>query len=80
MAFLFVAALVLLPAMSFAAGPAQNNFWSLVSPDGQCEITVSLGDDGSLSYQASRGGKTVIQKSPLGSSVTIRILSADLLS
>ena len=66
LAFLFASALVSLPAMSFAAGPVESNFWSLVSPDGQCEISVSLGDDGSLSYQASRGGKTVIQKSPLG--------------
>ena len=65
-AYLFVAALVLLPAMSFAAGLVESNSWSLVSPDGQCEISVSLGDDGSLSYQALRGGKVVIQKSPIG--------------
>ena len=52
--------------MSFGAGLAESNSWSLVSPDGQCEITVSLGDDGSLSYQAMRAGKIVIQKSPLG--------------
>lgn len=64
--FLFVAAVGLLPAMSFAASPVESNSWSLASPDGQCEITVLLGDGGSLSYQASRGGKIVIQKSPLG--------------
>jgi alpha-glucosidase len=44
---------------------AQTNVWSLVSPDGQCEITVSL-NAGQLNYQALRSGKVVIGKSPLG--------------
>ena len=35
------------------------------SPNGQCKISVSL-DDGKLSYEVSRAGKVVIQKSPLG--------------
>jgi alpha-glucosidase len=45
---------------------AHTGSWSLSSPDGQCVISVSLGDAGDLSYQVSRGGKNVIQKSPLG--------------
>ncbi|HZF02181.1 MAG TPA: glycoside hydrolase family 97 catalytic domain-containing protein [Methylomirabilota bacterium] len=44
----------------------ETNSWSLASPSGQCAIFVSLGDGGSLSYQVSRAGKIVIQKSPLG--------------
>ncbi len=48
--------------LSFAANPG---VWSVTSPDGQCEISVSL-DDGLLHYTASREGKTVILKSPLG--------------
>ncbi|MEI9960458.1 MAG: glycoside hydrolase family 97 N-terminal domain-containing protein [Limisphaerales bacterium] len=51
--------------MSFAGNLTETNFWSLASPNGQCEISVSL-DGGSLSYQVSRAGKIVIQKSPLG--------------
>jgi hypothetical protein len=39
--------------------------WSLVSPNGQCAIAVSL-DAGELSYQASRAGKPVTLQSPLG--------------
>ncbi len=65
-AALCVAALVSLPMAAFAAGLAETDSWSLVSPDGQCEITVAPGGDGSLSYQVSRGGKIVIQKSPIG--------------
>jgi hypothetical protein len=37
----------------------------LTSPDGQCAISVLL-DGGNLSYQVSRAGKIMIQKSPLG--------------
>jgi hypothetical protein len=37
----------------------------LASPNGQCEISVSLAD-GKLSYKVSRAGKIVIQQSPLG--------------
>jgi len=44
---------------------AGTNAWSLTSPDGQCAICVSLAD-GSLSYEVSRAGKTVLEKSPLG--------------
>jgi alpha-glucosidase len=63
---LSIIAFVLLPAITSGASLAESNSWSLASPDGQCEITVSLGNDGSLSYQAMRAGKIVIQKSPLG--------------
>jgi alpha-glucosidase len=45
---------------------SETNFWSLASPRGHCVISVSLSDGGSLSYQVSRGGKTVIDPSPLG--------------
>lgn len=45
---------------------AETDSWSLASPDGRCVISVSLGDEGDLSYQVSRGGKEVILKSPLG--------------
>jgi hypothetical protein len=47
---------------SFAA---DTNRWSLASPNGGCEINVSL-DGGRLSYEALRDGRTVIQTSPLG--------------
>lgn len=45
---------------------AETASWSLSSPDGQCVISVSLGDAGDLSYQVSHSGKDVILKSPLG--------------
>jgi hypothetical protein len=48
-----------------AFGGAAVNSWSLASPDGQCTIAVSL-EAGQLSYEASRDGKRVILKSPLG--------------
>ena len=44
---------------------AEENLWSLASPNGKCEISVSL-DSGRLSYQTTFDGKVVIQKSPLG--------------
>src|ERR1035437_2141436 len=62
--FSFAAALVFLAGKIPAAN--ETNSWSLTSPDGQCAISVSLGDDGDLSCQVSRAGKMVIQKSPLG--------------
>ena len=64
--FLSVTVLVLLPVMSLAAGLTESNCWSLFSPDRQCEITVFLAVDGSLSYRAMRAGKVVVQQSPLG--------------
>ncbi len=56
------AILICLPPGIYAA---ETNAWSLTSPDGQCAISVSLAN-GSLSYEVSRAGKMVIQKSPLG--------------
>lgn len=44
---------------------AGANTWPLSSPNGHCEIIVSL-NSGRLSYQTLLDGKTVIQKSPLG--------------
>src|ERR1700728_1457643 len=57
--------LFIFPAFTLFAKTATNH-WPLTSPDGQCAITVSLDDQGDLSYQALRAGKIVIQKSPLG--------------
>ena len=61
----FVIALCLLATNSLIAA-SNLNTWSLTSPEGHCEISVFLGDDGGLSYQASRDGKVAIQKSPFG--------------
>ena len=55
-----VLSLLVLPHMLSASEP---NSWSLASPDGKCEIIVSLGEDGSLSYQALHERKTVLHKS-----------------
>lgn len=46
-------------------GLSETNSWSLSSPDGKCEICVSL-DGNRLSYFALYRGKVVIQRSPLG--------------
>ena len=59
-------ALVLLSALPAAALPSAPTDWSLASPDGQCAITVSLGEGGKLSYEVSRAGRLVIPASPLG--------------
>ncbi len=45
---------------------ATTDSWSLTSPDKQCAISISLGDEGKLTYQVSRAGKVVIKPSPLG--------------
>jgi hypothetical protein len=63
--FLVVPMFLLIGIISVTAGD-ETNFWSLASPNGQCAISVSLSNDGSLSYQVSRAGKIAIQKSPLG--------------
>jgi alpha-glucosidase len=59
-------ALLALPVMTSVTTLAATNSWSLASPDGQCAIAVSLGEDGRLSYEALSVGKVVIQKSLLG--------------
>ncbi len=61
---LLVAATLVFPAGKLFADAADS--WALTSPDKQCEISVSLGADGTLSYEVLRAGKTVIEKSPLG--------------
>ena len=53
----------LLLAAGAAGAPAS---WRLSSPQDHCAISVSLNDDGGLNYEASRDGRVVIQKSPLG--------------
>jgi hypothetical protein len=64
--FLLAASLILLAGKISLTAATDTNSWLLASPDGQCAISVSLGNGGSLSYEVSRAGKIVIQKSPLG--------------
>jgi hypothetical protein len=45
---------------------AKTGSWSLVSPNQECRIKVTLSEDGRLSYQVLRDGKIVIEPSPLG--------------
>ncbi|HTV39658.1 MAG TPA: glycoside hydrolase family 97 catalytic domain-containing protein [Candidatus Sulfotelmatobacter sp.] len=47
------------------AALARVDSWPLVSPNGKCEIRVSL-DSGQLTWQSLFDGKVVIQKSALG--------------
>src|SRR5262245_47718006 len=51
-------------ALISAAAPSGK--WSLFSPEKHCEISVFFGENGGLAYEASRDGKVVVQKSPLG--------------
>ena len=66
--FLIGTALACLPWMLFGSETsiARTQTWSLASPDGKCAITVSLGREGTLEYEARRDGKVVIHNSPLG--------------
>ena len=66
LALLPAAMLALWPCVIVATAASDANSWSLASPNGECAIAVSLGNGGSLSYEVSRAGKIVIQKSPLG--------------
>jgi alpha-glucosidase len=59
--FVLLALLSLLPALR-----AETNQWSVASPNGRCEITIQLSDEGRLSYQVLRAGKVVLPASPLG--------------
>ena len=59
-------AFILSSLISSAAASPGTNTWSLASPEGHCEITVALKEDGSLTYHALCDGKVVIQDSPLG--------------
>lgn len=52
--------------LSGAVLATDTNTWSLASPDGRCVIAVSLGADGSLSYQVAQDGKPMVAMSPLG--------------
>lgn len=40
--------------------------WSLASPDGRCQISVSLSKAGELTYQVKHRRRTVLPDSPLG--------------
>jgi hypothetical protein len=44
---------------------ADSDTWSLQSPDGRCNISVTL-DQGRLTYQVFHTGQTVLPDSPLG--------------
>lgn len=57
--------IALFSLMFLLSSRAAESTWSLVSPDGKCEILVSL-DSGQVSYQTLFDGKAVIEKSPLG--------------
>src|SRR5690348_11945603 len=60
-----VVCLLLVPVTK-AGAASESNSWSLFSPNKECQIVVTLSDDGRLSYDALRDKKVVIQKSPLG--------------
>ena len=62
----FLAAAMWMAATGNPSAASETKSWSLASPDKLCVISISLGSDGGLSYQVTRAGKTVIQKSPLG--------------
>ena len=62
-------------SVAAATGPVTNS-WSLASPDGRNEISVSLDGTGGLSYEVRSSGKIVIQKSPLGLQCDDQDLSA----
>lgn len=49
-----------------ALAQAEADHWSLISPNGRCEITVQLNSEGRLIYQVSRASKVVLPESPLG--------------
>src|SRR6266446_4702854 len=55
--------LMVLPHLLSAGEPKS---WSLASPGRQCEVIVTLGENGNLSYQVLHQGKTVLHQSPLG--------------
>jgi hypothetical protein len=57
-----VGLLVMWPALLHA----ELKTWSLASPDRRAGISVSLSDEGRLSYQVTRAGRIVVQTSPLG--------------
>ncbi|HTI98620.1 MAG TPA: glycoside hydrolase family 97 catalytic domain-containing protein [Dongiaceae bacterium] len=60
-------AVVALAVASLASGCLRAaDSWSLTSPDGQCEIRVTLNAAGHLTYQVSRAGKTALRPAPLG--------------
>jgi alpha-glucosidase len=54
-----------LPPLCCIDAVAETNTWLLASPNKQCKISISL-DQGRLNFRASRDGKLVINKSPLG--------------
>jgi alpha-glucosidase len=62
----FFVGVFLIVGSSLASATELAATWSLSSPEKHCEISVSLSEDGDLTYEAFRDGKVIIQKSPLG--------------
>jgi alpha-glucosidase len=62
---------LLIPAVFFVltSGKAQNTALDLKSKDNLNKITLSLSQDGKLSYTVTRKDKTIILDSPLGLSL-----------
>jgi len=58
--------LALQPLVVGAIDTSDTNTWSLVSPNRACDIRVVLDNNGTLTYEVSRDGKSVIQTSPMG--------------
>ncbi len=52
--------------LSNAIAAESSSTWFLDSPERHCKITVTLENDGSLSYGVSRDGRLVIRNSPMG--------------
>ena len=59
-------AIFLIACISSTALAADAKSWSLSSPNGTRQITVTLNADGDLSYSASLNNKAVLQNSSLG--------------
>jgi len=66
LALLSVAALAFLTTTTVLVAAGKSDSWSLISPNEECQITVTLSDDGQLSYDALRDEK-------LSSKITARI-------
>jgi hypothetical protein len=58
--------LLLLALANLPVAAAGSRSWEMDSPNGQCVISVTLAGDGSLTYQVTHRGQSVIQRSALG--------------
>ena len=57
--------LLLCFALTQAVRSSAEDFF-VTSPDGSLKVTVSLSDEGRLSYSVSRDGRAIVDESPLG--------------